>query len=128
FWSFRGYLSEGRTHCEGALALRAPARTISARVKVCLGAARLASDQVDHPAAAAHYQEGLVLSRELGDRHGVAQALFGLGSVAWGQDDYAAAEAYCRESLEIRRGIGDPSEVASSLQGVGWVAKSTGNY
>src|SRR5438045_1178925 len=35
FWSFRGYLSEGRTHCAGALARDAPARTISARVKVC---------------------------------------------------------------------------------------------
>jgi tetratricopeptide (TPR) repeat protein len=61
----------------------------------------------DYDSAATHLQEALTIWRELGNRHGEAQALHGLGKVAWlGKENRAEARTRFGEALALYRGIG----------------------
>ena len=80
FWILRGHLREGRDRLERMLAL-SPAPTV-ARAKALQGAGYLAFAQGDYDHARALMEESLVLSRQLGDKRGIAIALAQLGRVA----------------------------------------------
>jgi len=68
------------------------------------------------------YHESLQVSREIGDRRGIAKALNNMGMVAWGQGSYEKEEKLFRESLETNREIGDRRGTAASLDNLGNVA------
>ena len=57
----------------------------------------------DYDNAMAHLSKGLELARENDDKHGVADALYHMGSVAWSQGENLQATEYHREAYDIIR-------------------------
>ena len=60
------------------------------------------------------------LTREIGDRKGVANSLGNLANAYASQGDYDKAIDFQQQSLEIRREIGDRYGIASSLFNLGY--------
>jgi predicted ATPase/DNA-binding NarL/FixJ family response regulator len=58
---------------------------------------------------------------------GVAQALYGCGSLARSRGDHAAALGYFRDALALYRELDARPEIARCLIGIGWVALSQGD-
>jgi len=77
--------------------------------------AGIASKEADHGSARRGFEAGLELSRECGDRIGVASCLSSLGTVDLRVGDYAAALRRQTEALSIQRSAGDRSGAGSSL-------------
>jgi predicted ATPase/DNA-binding SARP family transcriptional activator len=150
FWYVRGYNSEGRAHLAAVLALppsppratpdepgahlpatATPARTaesIRGRTGALNGAGVLASVQGEHGKARLLYEESLALSRELGDKQGIAASLNNLGIMAYQLGDAEAGRAMHEESLAVRREFGDTQGVAASLNNLGIIAQAQGDY
>ncbi|MGH2392798.1 MAG: ATP-binding protein, partial [Candidatus Limnocylindria bacterium] len=76
FWQLRGHLSEGRMWFDRLFALPSAGARTTARAKGLTGAAGIAYWQNDYPAATAWYEDAEALYRELGDRRGLADALY----------------------------------------------------
>ncbi len=81
FWRLHGYLSEGRRWLEGFLS-RSSGVSTPARVKALQAAATLGLFQCDFERATTLSEECLTLSRELGDKEGIAFSLINLGGLA----------------------------------------------
>jgi predicted ATPase/class 3 adenylate cyclase len=126
FWILRGHVREGRERLARILA-QAPAPT-SQRAKVLQGAGYLAFAQGDYDHAQALMEESLVLSRQLGDKRGIAIALAQLGRMAHGQGEYATATTLLEDSQalfeELGSELGLPYPVACIL---GDVARDQGD-
>ncbi len=90
FWWLRGHVAEGREQLEAALAVDGSTAS-AARATALDGAGVLAETQGDYDRAEALHRESLALSRERGDKTGIARALGNLGVVAFdrGDDDQA---------------------------------------
>jgi len=58
---------------------------------------------------------------------GVAQALYGFGSLAQARGDHAAALGHFRDALALYREIDARPQMARCLVGIGWVALSQGD-
>jgi ATP/maltotriose-dependent transcriptional regulator MalT len=127
FWEIRGYLSEGRTWLERALA-NGPDEPDFYRARALLSAATLARRQGDYPHATELYQESLEAWRVLGDRSGIASALNNLGVIAHEQADYPRANELYGEALEIFRAEGDRQRLAATLTNLGIVARRQGDF
>jgi tetratricopeptide (TPR) repeat protein len=67
------------------------------------------------------------MSREMGDRRGLARALYNAGESLKLQGEIARARTTYEEALSIRRTIEDPASVATSLYGVGHIAGVQGD-
>ncbi len=127
FWWMRGYLAEGRRWLEGLLKESRGAPT-AVRARALIQAGRLAWAQSDFAAAGAFSEESLALSRALGDRQAVADALNTLGLVAWTRSDYPAARTIYEEGLALSRELGDKRRTAVLLNNLGIVAETQGDY
>src|SRR5215469_7452754 len=127
FWHVHGYYSEGRNVLESALA---GSEGVAAPVRVqALGAAAmLVTMQGDAERATMLVEEGLALSRALGDTPGIAQALYLLGHAAWLQGDLARAGALLEESSELCRSMHDRDSVAFTLYNLANLARYQGEY
>jgi non-specific serine/threonine protein kinase len=128
FWYVRGHLREGRGWLSGSLAAARDGQLAAARAKALHGAAVLASEQGDYPAARALHEECLSIRRELGDRRGIAVSLSNLGVVADEQGDNGAARILRQESLAMFRELGDRRGVAGLLSNLGVAAHDHGDY
>ena len=112
FWQMRGYLAEGVAAVSAALALPHAADHPEARADALSAAAGLAYWQGAADQSRVHYEEEIALRRELGDRRGLAEALYGI-SFTWtitelaDQRDAEAGAALIEEALAIFREIGD---------------------
>ena len=127
FWEVRGHLSEGRRWLETALeAWSAESAALRARAHRWAGV--LAQRQGDHHAARRHFEAGLELSRDAGDRKGTASALHSLGNLEGLQGRLDAAIALYEESLAIGRELGDRRVAAASLTNLGWIAQTRGDF
>ncbi len=73
-------------------------------------------------------EEGLVLSRELGDVSAIALALNRLGVVEKDSGDFREAAPHFEESLALYRELGGSSGVAMVLNNVGDSARALGDY
>jgi DNA-binding CsgD family transcriptional regulator len=82
--------------------------------------------QGDYASARSVYEEGLALSRELGDKWGTSIYLNNLGNVAYMQGEYPAARSIHLESLAIRKEIDHKLGMAISVAGLGEVAVESG--
>jgi predicted ATPase/DNA-binding CsgD family transcriptional regulator len=114
FWLTHGYYSEGRTFLEQALA-RSEGIEVAVRAKALWAAATMASFQGDTDRAEALSKESLILHRELGDRRGIAYALYQLGGISFDRGDLAAARQLSEEALALRRVVGNKHDIAWSL-------------
>lgn len=150
FWYIRGYTSEGREQLAAVLALptttapatqeepgeRLPeaakqgraAETIRARTFALNGAGVLASVQGEPGKARLLWEESLALSRELGDKQGIASSLNNLGVLAHQLGDFDTSRAVQEESLALRRELGDKQGIAASLNNLGLIAQAQGDY
>jgi predicted ATPase/DNA-binding CsgD family transcriptional regulator len=127
FWDIRGYLSEGRSWLERALATT-PDKPDADRARALLSAATLARRQGDYKHATELYQESLEAWRTLDNRSGIASALNNLGVIAHEQADYPRANELYGEALEIFREEGDHQRLAATLTNLGIVARRQGDF
>jgi tetratricopeptide (TPR) repeat protein len=120
FWWLRGHIAEGRDQLAAALAV--DGSTAAARAAALDGAGVLAETQGDYERADALHRESLALSRERGDKTGIARALGNLGVVAFDRGDDDQATILLEESLSLAREIGDQLLIATALNDLGIVA------
>jgi predicted ATPase/transcriptional regulator with XRE-family HTH domain/Tfp pilus assembly protein PilF len=125
FWYVRGYLSEGRTWAERALAGNRSTPT-AVRARALLAAGWLAWAQGDYAQAVERVQGSLRVFRELDHASGVAEALYVLGMIAKDRDDYAQATALLMEALGLFRVLGATPWVGFVLNALGIVAYEQG--
>jgi non-specific serine/threonine protein kinase len=115
FWFTRGYLSEGRRWLEKAISQRGSAATL-ARVKALNGAGSLATFQDEYEVAKALIEEGLALSRELGDKECIATSLANLCGVAMlGQRDDIPVVDALEEARDLKPEIKDRRTIGNLL-------------
>ncbi|MGA7731976.1 MAG: tetratricopeptide repeat protein [Chloroflexia bacterium] len=118
FWSALGYLSEGRTWLEMALA-EPGSRKSPHRAKALVGAGILASRQGDYKQARAFYEEALAIYRAKEDKMGRALVLSRLGAVANEQGDLDRADVFYQEGLTLSRELGNKAGIAGILNNLG---------
>ena len=114
FWTVRGHVSEGRQWLERALSNSSGVEA-SVRARALNRAGLLARYQSDYGRAAELSEESLTLSRQLGDRQGIAASLNELALVAMMRGDYVAAHAMYEESVALLRALGDKWDLADTL-------------
>ncbi|MDR7555277.1 MAG: tetratricopeptide repeat protein [Armatimonadota bacterium] len=127
FWYVRGYLEEGRACLERALRA-AGAGDPRIRARGLHAAGVLAWRQGEFERAAEYGDESLRIHRDLGDRWGMANALFLQEMVARSHGDYARAAALIEESLALFTEVNDHWGVATSLLGVATILRLRGDH
>lgn len=127
FWDVRGYISEGRSWLEQALALNTDSSTYL-RANGLRGAGMLARRQGDFARARAMHEQSLALFQELGFTVSAARALDALGEIAQAQGDFGRALELHRESLRLRFENDDEEGIAISLAQLGRIARARGRY
>jgi predicted ATPase/class 3 adenylate cyclase/Flp pilus assembly protein TadD len=125
FWNVRGYWTEGRKWLEAALAATSGASSIL-RGEAFDAAGALAWFQGDIGCAVARFEESIALSRALGNKEGMTDALRHLGIVAYRQGNYGRATALLEESLGLSRELGHKAPFTLHLLGI--VARLRGEY
>ena len=91
-----------------------------------LGAASMAEG--DRAAARRHQEDGVALSRELGDSGNLAGALSGLADVIRGDGELDTARSLYREALELFREAGERSNFAITLINLAAVAIASADH
>jgi predicted ATPase len=127
FWYLHGHYAEGRGWVNKVLGCCGQQATPH-RARALVGAGVLAFLPCDYAAAENYLNEGLELSRRLGERETTAMALQVLGSVARERGDYERAVTRHQESLAIWRELGDVRGIARSLNYVGFAAWLRGDF
>jgi predicted ATPase/class 3 adenylate cyclase/Tfp pilus assembly protein PilF len=127
FWYVRGYYREGRRWLSQVLN-QASTSSPAARAKVLGGAGHLAMNQGDYSTALALLEESLMVSRELGNKEGIALSLKSLGGLAWYQGDFARASELYNESLVLFRELEQLYNVGIVLNNLGVVATGQGAF
>jgi predicted ATPase/class 3 adenylate cyclase len=126
FWYVRGYLREGRSRCEEALA--AHDDQSPPRLKALFGAALLAHRLGDYRHAEALMRERLALARHLEDAEGVASSLIGFGMSAQALGDQERAAASYTEGAELARAGGYTWFLAVAIGNLAFLAQEQGDY
>jgi predicted ATPase len=120
FWEEREFLTEGRERLKQLLNLPSAAARTRLRARALFAAGVLTKE----PAAARVFQEeGLGISRELGDRRGIAVALNALGVIAQLENDLERSRAHLEESLVLWRELEDPLALVRGLSNLATVAR-----
>ncbi|MDQ5853454.1 MAG: tetratricopeptide repeat protein, partial [Chloroflexota bacterium] len=139
FWYTHGYLSEGRTWLESALAAarrqemerpgsRLPSPTARPLAKALHAGGLLAHYQSDYSRARTLFEEALALWRLEEDTYYIASVLQQLAAVVQNQREYGRATTLYEESLRLCRQIGHTSGAASALYGLGSLAIERQDY
>jgi adenylate cyclase len=81
----------------------------------------------EYAAAQQHLDKSFNLARELGNRAGMALALYRLGEVSH-ESDHAATQALWEESLALWRELDNKPGIAAILNSLGVVASEQGDY
>ncbi|HEX2129681.1 MAG TPA: adenylate/guanylate cyclase domain-containing protein [Solirubrobacterales bacterium] len=117
FWQQRGYLAEGFDHVSRALAMSLAGGEPVARADALSAAAGLAYWMGDSERARDLYRQEIEARRELDDRAGLAEALYGI-SFTWSVQELVTDEArieserYVEEALALFTELNDASGVA----------------
>jgi predicted ATPase/class 3 adenylate cyclase len=128
FWTFGGYLTEGREHLARILAQSESIAPTAARVRALYWAGHLAGAQGDFDLASTLLTESRTLSQEIGYEQGLAYAVQGLGFVAWLRGDYLGARAQRVESLRLFRELGERWAIAQALRFLASSENSLADY
>jgi tetratricopeptide (TPR) repeat protein len=126
FWYVRGYLREGLSRCEEALA--AHDDQSRPRLKALFGAALLAHRLGDYRRAEALLRERLALARRLEDAEAVAAAMVGLGMSAQALGDHERAAASYTEGADLARAGGYTWFLAVAIGNLAFLAQEQGDY
>jgi predicted ATPase/DNA-binding CsgD family transcriptional regulator len=125
FWEVRGYLSEGRSWLERALAGCALDGSAT-RANALVGLATLASRQADFGHAIDLMEQALAIYGAIDDRPGIALSLQILGTQYQMQGDFARATTLHEEGLALFRELGDRRGVALSLNNLAYQLQRQG--
>jgi predicted ATPase/DNA-binding CsgD family transcriptional regulator len=117
FWYLRGWVKEARSWLEAALE-QGTELTTATRAKALVRAGTIAWEERDLKRAGALSEEGLALSRELGDKAGAAAALFNLAMVAMLRNENEKALALFEEAVGLARDVENVAITSLSLQGM----------
>ncbi len=107
YWVNRGSFSEGRAFLAASLGLPHAGKRTRARARALCGAGDLAKRQGNYQVAAALLEESVASYRELGEAHGLAEALIHLGlSLAYMQR-FSEARSLIEQSIALSRETDD---------------------
>jgi predicted ATPase/DNA-binding XRE family transcriptional regulator len=123
FWWARGYHREGRRWMEAVLKGDLPP---ALRGRALVVAGTLAYGHGDYERCEGYSEEGLELSRRVGDELGAAWARVGLGLSAMSGSDYEAATSRLQEALRSFRQLDEGYGVAHVTTFLGMVALMRG--
>ena len=126
FWQMRSHLREGRTRLEAILARPGVAAHPAERLKALEAAGGIVYWLGDLKAAAAYYDQCLVLARESGDKKEIAQALYNCSFPPMLQQDTESGLALVEQALPIFRELADQSGVAKCLWSIANVFHQAG--
>jgi predicted ATPase/class 3 adenylate cyclase len=118
FWYIRGYWSEGLRWLKEVLALAQAGGRTAARAKAYCGAGRLALSLGDMLTGRVLLEESVAISREMGDKRGLAESLALLGLDL--QSKAVLNSTLLDESLLFAREAAESWTLAFSLQHAGW--------
>ena len=124
FWWARSYHREGRRWMEEVLKCALPP---ALRGRALVVAGTLAYGHGDYERCERYSEEGLELSRQVGDELGAAWAQVGLGLSAMSGSDYEAATAHFQEALRSFRQLDESYGVAHVTNFLGMVALMRGD-
>lgn len=127
FWKVRGHYSTGRRLLESILDNAQGVGRIS-RAKTLYSLGSIVTLLGEYERARKILEESLALSREMGEKRGIAYALNSLGNAAADLGNYEQAQKFYEESLILRREMRDKRGIAFSLNNLGNVAYNQGNY
>ncbi len=125
FWDVHGPSREGRIFLERALAMKEGV-ALPLQARALFTAANLAFLQSDFEQAEAYCQQSLGIFRELGDRSGIAHALYLLAWIA--KDDIAIDIALAEEALALFRELGNRRYIAWSIYMLAYLDLLPGEY
>ena len=131
FWQMRGYLQEGVERLEQTLALPSSHHHPERRADALSAAAGVAYWLADSDRARELYEEEIEARRALGDRRGLAEALYGI-SFSWsirgplGEQPAELATNQINEARDLFREIGDDAGVGRCEWALANVAWGTG--
>lgn len=109
------------------LELPSAATPTSARAKGLTGAAGIAYWQNEYPTAEAWYVEAEAIYRDLGDRRGLADALYNTALMLSLRGDMEGSMAKIREGAALALQIGDPQLEFQFVSGEGYTAFMIGD-
>ena len=122
----RGYIADGRSWVERALAATDSAERTAERARALHWAAGLAFAQGDFAAAQEPDEQSVSIYRELGDQRGLAYGLHLSGAIV-GQRGGPEALPALEESVTLFRAVGDHWGLALATSGLGDGAMLTGD-
>ena len=127
FWSIRGYIREGQTFLEQALTLRESV-SVSVKAKAFYSAAELAFFLDDLERTEKLGSESLHLFRQLGDKAGMADALWILGTNDWARGQYSLAWPQLEEAATIYLEMGESWKRGRCLTQLARISTVQGHY
>jgi len=122
FWMIRSHLAEGRRWLTELLSAPDPDVGVANRARALMALGSITYWQNDFDATRVNYLEALVVFRDLGDKHGIAEALYNSGFLALIDNDAAGARPSFTESLALSRELKDDRGVANAIWGLSMCA------
>jgi predicted ATPase/transcriptional regulator with XRE-family HTH domain len=119
FWLRKNHEREGHERLSSLLALARDTPPSPIHAEFLFNSAMLAGCCGDNEKRRQLYEQGLRMSRQLGDKPGLAYALALMADRAFDCGDYVTADAYSEESLKLYLAIGDRWGYARKLGHVG---------
>lgn len=127
FWKMLGYLSEGWSVMERALA-RSEGITPELHTQSLITAANLLALLRDYSHAEVLLEQSLALCKELRDTRSRAYCLCGLGWIAQQKGNLSRTQALYEECLALFQTVGDQRGIASLFNNMGYLAEAYGEY
>jgi predicted ATPase/class 3 adenylate cyclase len=127
FWVAHAHFREGQALLQRVLAASAGAAT-AGRAKALVAAADLAILLDDRQQGEMLAEEGLVLSRNMGDRTGIAFSLYVLGWFATDRGKYDRARSLLVEALALFRELGNKDRWGWTLNALGNLEAAQGAH
>ncbi|MFI5261075.1 MAG: adenylate/guanylate cyclase domain-containing protein [Candidatus Limnocylindrales bacterium] len=125
FWQSRAYLQEGAARAAAVLAMPTDELTTELRARALEAAGGLAYWRGLQDEARAAYDAALVIARQLGDQHLIADELYNaafMRTVQTGEGDVAGVNqgvVMLREAMAMYEATGDRAGAANALWGIG---------
>ncbi len=128
FWRVRGYHTEGRERISRLLS-HPEARALEhqvTRAELLLLAGFLAYEQADYHSVQTMAEEAFRIRRGLGDKRGIANALYWLG-IATLMSDMVQALPLLEESLKLYRDLDSDQDIGTLLGNIGFTLNELGD-
>jgi len=75
-----------------------------------------------------YYKKGMILTKKVGDRAGLATTYNNIGGIYYAQGNYAEALKWYEKSMKIKEEIGDRAGLATTYNNIGEIYRAQGNY